>query len=71
MRDSSGNFGSHKRFDLKDLLKLPGGTKEEIDIEGLDVNGGYLWLIGSHSAKRKESRRRARHRRRTSSASRR
>ena len=54
-RDSSGNFGSHKRFDLKDLLKLPGGTKEEIDIEGLDVNGGYLWLIGSHSAKRKKA----------------
>ena len=55
-RDWSGNFGSHKRFDLKDLLKLPGGTKEEIDIEGLDVNGGYLVrLIGSHSAKRKKA----------------
>jgi hypothetical protein len=53
--DGSGNFGSHKRFDLKDLLKLPGRAKEEIDIEGLDVNGGYLWLIGSHSAKRKKA----------------
>jgi Protein of unknown function (DUF3616) len=54
-RDASGNFGSHKRFDLKDLLGLPAPAKEEIDIEGLDVNGGYLWLVGSHSAKRKKA----------------
>jgi hypothetical protein len=52
-RDGSGNFGSHTRFELKDLLALPAPAKEEIDIEGLDVDGGYLWLIGSHSAKRK------------------
>ena len=53
-KDASGDFGSHKRFELKDLLKMPGPAKEEIDIEGLDVNGGYLWLVGSHSAKRKK-----------------
>ena len=51
--DADGNFGSHTRFDLAPLLRLPGGG-EEIDIEGLDVDGGYLWLIGSHSLKRKE-----------------
>lgn len=54
-RDASGNFGDHRRFELKDLLKLPGRAKEEIDIEGLDFDGGYLWLIGSHSAKRKKA----------------
>jgi Protein of unknown function (DUF3616) len=54
-RDASGNFGDHSRFDLKDLLKLPASAKEEIDIEGLDVDGGYLWAIGSHSAKRKKA----------------
>jgi hypothetical protein len=53
-REPSGDFGSHSSFDLKDLLKLPASGKEEIDIEGLDVDGGYLWLIGSHSAKRKK-----------------
>ena len=54
-RDLSGNFGDHTRFELKDLLKLPAPAKEEIDIEGLDLDGGYLWLIGSHSAKRKKA----------------
>jgi hypothetical protein len=54
-RDASGNFGDHSRFELKDLLKLPASAKEEIDIEGLDVDGGYLWAIGSHSAKRKKA----------------
>ena len=54
-RDASGDFGDHTSFELKDTLRLPGPAKEEIDIEGLDVDGGYLWLIGSHSAKRKKA----------------
>src|SRR5688572_17461652 len=54
-RDASGDFGGHTSFDLKETLDLPGPAKEEIDIEGLDVDGGYLWLIGSHSAKRKKA----------------
>jgi hypothetical protein len=53
-RDAAGNFGSHKRFNLESLLKLPDGSKGEIDIEGLDVDGGYLWLVGSRSLKRKK-----------------
>ena len=53
-READGNFGSHTRFDLASLLALPGGG-EEIDIEGMDVDGGYLWLIGSHSLKRKKA----------------
>lgn len=50
--DRAGNFGQHQRFDLAALLKLPSGADSEIDIEGLDFNGGYLWMIGSHSLKR-------------------
>ena len=53
-RNADGNFGSHTRFDLAPLLKLP-GDGGEIDIEGLDIDGGYLWLIGSHSLKRKKA----------------
>jgi Protein of unknown function (DUF3616) len=54
IRDAAGDFGSHQRFDLQPLLKLPDETEAEIDIEGLDVDGGYLWLVGSHSLKRKK-----------------
>jgi len=54
-RGADGSFAAHKRFDLHGLLKLPAAADNEIDIEGLDVNGGYLWLIGSHSAKRKKA----------------
>lgn len=50
----SGDFADHTSFELKEMLGLPGPAEEEIDIEGLDVDGGYLWLIGSHSAKRKK-----------------
>lgn len=49
-RNAKGDFEAHKRFDLKDLLKLTDSS--EIDIEGLDVQDGYLWLTGSHSLKR-------------------
>ena len=50
IRDDRAN--SHLSFDLTGVLDLPddGG---EIDIEGLDVVGDALWLVGSHSAVRK------------------
>jgi hypothetical protein len=41
---------AHRSFDLTDFLELPG--EGEIDIEGLDVEGGTVWLLGSHSAVR-------------------
>ena len=55
-RDAGGDFGDHKRFDLAPLLDLPdhGDKPSEIDIEGLDVDKGYVWLVGSHSRKRKK-----------------
>ncbi|WP_191060037.1 DUF3616 domain-containing protein, partial [Geminicoccus harenae] len=43
-------FGDHRVFDLTRLLKLPVGEADpEIDIEGLAVDDGHLWIAGSHS----------------------
>ena len=47
-------FNAHKSFPLKGLIDLPAPDKEEIDIEGLDHHDSYLWLVGSHSIKRKK-----------------
>jgi len=50
----------HRQFRLADYLKLPvtptegDGGQEEADIEGLASDGGYLWLVGSHSRKRRQ-----------------
>ena len=61
-----GLFAGQRSFELdvskNGPLKLPAvGQKkpdgkevdQEIDIEGMDFAGGYLWLVGSHSVKRK------------------
>lgn len=50
-------YANHEQFPLRDFLELPAppeadGKIEEADIEGLDHDGGYLWLVGSHSLKR-------------------
>lgn len=56
--DGGGGFGRQRSFELHGPLKLPpaGEMKvdQEIDIEGLDYSDGYLWLVGSHSVKRKK-----------------
>ena len=49
-----GNFGEHKQFRVAEFFDLPGSEDEEIDIEGLAYSDYYLWLIGSHSYKRKK-----------------
>jgi hypothetical protein len=48
---ASGEYARHKSFSLADYVDLPAGD-EEIDIEGMDCDGGYLWITGSHSLKR-------------------
>ena len=55
--DSTGTaFGQHRRFDLASILTLPAAaSKTEIDIEGIDFDSGFLWVIGSHSLKRKKA----------------
>jgi hypothetical protein len=49
-------FGESRDFPLADLLDLPGGPDDEADLEGLDVVGEWLWLVGSHGLKRKNAR---------------
>ncbi len=50
--------GDHQQFLLTDYLDmpLPPSSKsthiDEADVEGLAYDGGYLWVVGSHSLKR-------------------
>jgi hypothetical protein len=53
--DGDAAFAAHRVFPLQDLLALPAAPKEEADIEGLAVDEGWLWLVGSHSVKRKKA----------------
>ena len=57
---AGGGFGGQRSFELRGLLALPAHgmrkVDQEIDIEGMDFSGGYLWLAGSHSVKRKRPR---------------
>ncbi|MGB0564769.1 MAG: DUF3616 domain-containing protein [Spirulinaceae cyanobacterium] len=46
-------YGQHQAFHLGDFLDLA-DDEAEIDIEGLSYSNGYLWVVGSHSAKRKK-----------------
>src|SRR4028118_1279112 len=46
-------FGEHQRYAIPDFIDLPG--KCELDIEGMDFSSDYLWLVGSHSTKRKKT----------------
>lgn len=44
------------RVSLHELVRLPADPDIEIDIEGLAVEGDWLWVIGSHSLKRQKPR---------------
>lgn len=52
---SESRFGDHVRFDLRAFLPLPDDPDLEIDIEGLDVCDGHMWIVGSHGSKRKKT----------------
>nr|WP_183168082.1 DUF3616 domain-containing protein [Azomonas macrocytogenes] len=52
------HYAQHKQFLLSHYLALPATADdpadlEEADIEGLAYDGDYLWVVGSHSLKRK------------------
>lgn len=48
-----GSFVAPELFPLAERLDLPDQSEEaEIDIEGMDVEGNALWLVGSHSMTR-------------------
>ena len=48
-------FDAHRPMELSAIVDLPAGQNEEADIEGLDVDDGYIWFISSHSVKRKKA----------------
>lgn len=50
----NGSWGGHQSFPLTDFLNLPEGAAGEADLEGLTVDDRYLWVVGSHSLKRKK-----------------
>ncbi|MBI3796748.1 MAG: DUF3616 domain-containing protein [Deltaproteobacteria bacterium] len=58
--EGAHRYGEHTQFGLNDFLRLPvpptlgASDIEEADIEGLDFRDDYLWLVGSHSLKRKQ-----------------
>ncbi len=49
-------YGDRRSFALGELVDLPDGPDEEVDVEGLDRSRDYLWLVGSHSRTRKQVR---------------
>lgn len=57
--DGNGQYlgQNHAQFSLAEYLELPvplSDKLEEVDLEGLAYDDGYLWLVGSHSQKRKK-----------------
>ncbi|HEY9706888.1 MAG TPA: DUF3616 domain-containing protein [Oculatellaceae cyanobacterium] len=52
--DGSQTFSNHQSIDIGKFIELPAGKDKEIDIEGLAYADYYLWLVGSHSWKRKQ-----------------
>ncbi|MGQ9371043.1 DUF3616 domain-containing protein [Azospirillum sp. A39] len=47
-------YGDHRSYPLGDFFDLPAGQGGEADIEGLALDGGWLWIAGSHSLARKK-----------------
>lgn len=47
-------YGNHVSYPLSAFFDLPSGQDGEADIEGLAVDGGWLWITGSHSLARKK-----------------
>lgn len=56
-KQPDGSFGDHKNFKLDEYIDLPAQDDSEIDIEGMGMADHYLWIIGSHSLKRKKPKR--------------
>jgi hypothetical protein len=52
-----GRFGEHRHVGLDGLVDLPDGAEGEMDIEGLCVLDGFLWVVGSHALKRSKPKR--------------
>jgi hypothetical protein len=52
---ANGGYLQDRTTRVSDLVPdLPGGADGEMDIEGLSVEGGHLWVVGSHSLAREK-----------------
>ena len=47
-----GHFGDHVHFDIGENFDLPAGPDGEMDIEGIAVDGDWMWVMGSNSLTR-------------------
>ena len=47
-------YGDRQSFSIAAFLPLPGRQDEEVDIEGMCLADGYLWVAGSHSLTRRK-----------------
>lgn len=54
-RLEDGSLGNHRTYELAGLLDLA-DAEEEMDIEGLAIEDGWLWVTGSHSRTRPDPR---------------
>jgi hypothetical protein len=54
VRQKDGSYGDHQPVHLAELFDLPEGADGEMDIEGLDVADGFLWITGSHGLTREK-----------------
>lgn len=52
LRKVGRGWGQHRHFDVADFIDLPEGSGGEVDIEGLAIDDGWLWITGSQSLKR-------------------
>lgn len=53
--DKPTEYADERTFRLADLVTLPGADPdEEADIEGLARTGNFLWVVGSHSLRRRQ-----------------
>ena len=48
-------YSEHRRFHFQDFIKDFDEDEGEVDVEGLDYDDGYLWIVGSHSSKRQKA----------------
>ena len=53
VREVPGIYSKHDYTDLNKRLQLP-DKGEEIDLEGLDIQGDDIWFVGSHASTRKK-----------------
>ena len=53
-RQDDGSYAGHEIVHLAEVFDLPEGAEGEMDIEGLDIADGYLWVVGSHSLTREK-----------------